>query len=732
MKAAIKNLICVSISAVLLFTGCGKKEGEESKSAVNIPMGRYVEKSFDLPLDGDTEALAGFIKDTDGRMNIIVQKRAESGLSYYSRTLQENGSWSEPAAEEWLNSASAGRDDFSVYQMTNGMNGKLYAICRTAELQSHLLVTNDRAAFQEVPMEGWDKKMPLGGSEYYPMIEAIAVAKNGMIAATTYSEGRIYTPEGKKTSYTFETGIQGAALAAGDNRFYTVNGNGDQVIVIAQETGSVLNAIPYEGRDFSTRLLAKDGTIYLFNTKGLHRVDENASTWETIIDGSLNSMSMPTLYPTAVQAGGNDDFYVIFNDSAGSGQKLMHYAYDETVPSVPSNVITVFSLQDNATVRQAIADFQRKNADVKVNYRVAMTEDSATTLSDNIRAFNTELLNGNGADVLILDKMPLDSYIEKGVLEDISDIINPMVSSGELLQNIAKAYESDGKIYAIPSRVVLPVMMGEKSDVEQSKSLETMADLGETSSVPVMESVSNETFLNEMLMLEGGRIMEENGGLREEALVQFLTDMKGLRDKMVMADNNVKSSVFRLGYGSSSFGQFRMQRGEALMSIYDLGGLQDAMLPMAVVDNMTDGVMDTINQTFKPAGIIGVNAAGNNKDIAKAFVQSVLSADVQSADLYDGFPVNDEALEKWIAWENDTLVSVSSSDGGDALTAQWPSETKRKELADMVRMVNTPYTEDSMLLELISAEITPMLEGKITPEAAAEKVLERSGAYLSE
>ena len=201
---------------------------------------------------------------------------------------------------------------------------------------------------------------------------------------------------------------------------------------------------------------------------------------------------------------------------------------------------------------------------------------------------------------------------------------------------------------------------------------------------------------------------------------------------MKMSDREVKSSMFRFGYGSSSFGQSRMQRGESLVSIYDLSGIQDSMLPLAIVENMENGVMDTVNQTFKPTGIIGVNAASQNKDTAKAFVQSILSADVQSADLYDGFPVNDKALEKWIDWENDTSVSVSSSDGEDALTAQWPDQVKREKLAGMVREVSTPYTEDSMLLELVSAEITPMFEGKITPEDAAKKVMERSRAYLSE
>lgn len=47
-------------------------------------------------------------------------------------------------------------------------------------------------------------------------------------------------------------------------------------------------------------------------------------------------------------------------------------------------------------------------------------EDTQGNVSeDTIRALNTELLGGKGADVLILDGLPVESYQEKGILLDI-------------------------------------------------------------------------------------------------------------------------------------------------------------------------------------------------------------------------------------------------------------------------------------------------------------------------
>ena len=57
--------------------------------------------------------------------------------------------------------------------------------------------------------------------------------------------------------------------------------------------------------------------------------------------------------------------------------------------------------------------YQRQNPDVRVSYEVALGDDSAVTESDAMRTLSTELLAGEGPDVLILDGMPVESYIEK-------------------------------------------------------------------------------------------------------------------------------------------------------------------------------------------------------------------------------------------------------------------------------------------------------------------------------
>ena len=48
------------------------------------------------------------------------------------------------------------------------------------------------------------------------------------------------------------------------------------------------------------------------------------------------------------------------------GGKVVLYKYDPDVPTVPENMISVYSLEEQDAVRQAIAQFQTENPDTIV------------------------------------------------------------------------------------------------------------------------------------------------------------------------------------------------------------------------------------------------------------------------------------------------------------------------------------------------------------------------------
>ena len=123
---------------------------------------------------------------------------------------------------------------------------------------------------------------------------------------------------------------------------------------------------------------------------------------------------------------------------------------------------------------------RQEYADIYVNLEIGMTDDNGVTLEDALKTLSTDILAGNGPDVLILDGMPVDSYVEKGILTDISDVVDEVKASDGLVDSIVKDSTKDGKIYTIPTRFLVSFITSDQQTVDAGKSTQALADRIET------------------------------------------------------------------------------------------------------------------------------------------------------------------------------------------------------------------------------------------------------------
>jgi molybdenum cofactor cytidylyltransferase len=88
--------------------------------------------------------------------------------------------------------------------------------------------------------------------------------------------------------------------------------------------------------------------------------------------------------------------------------------------------LTVWSLADSATARLAVNAYKKANPEVDVTFETAVqtdTDDVSAAINDALTQLNTELLAGEGPDVLLLDRVDYTTYINKGMLADMSDTV---------------------------------------------------------------------------------------------------------------------------------------------------------------------------------------------------------------------------------------------------------------------------------------------------------------------
>lgn len=72
--------------------------------------------------------------------------------------------------------------------------------------------------------------------------------------------------------------------------------------------------------------------------------------------------------------------------------------------------------------------------------------------------------------------MPVDSYIEKGLLADLSQVTQSIGEQEGMYENIADTYRTQEGLFAVPSRFSIPVIQAGQKALEGIDSLKTLAD----------------------------------------------------------------------------------------------------------------------------------------------------------------------------------------------------------------------------------------------------------------
>lgn len=214
--------------------------------------------------------------------------------------------------------------------------------------------------------------------------------------------------------------------------------------------------------------------IYLAGAKGVHRHVIGGGAMEQVIDANLSTLANPGYHLLGMITLENNEFMAIYSDS-----RLIRYVYDPTVPTVPNETVKLYSLTGIDTLRQAVSIYQTEHPEVYVEYEIGMEDNSSVTREDALKKLNTEIMAGNGPDVLILDGLPVDSYIEKGLLKDISPLIDGLSEEGKLFDNIVEAFRKDGKMYTVPCEIQLPTLLCKGKYMSDIQNLEDIADMVE-------------------------------------------------------------------------------------------------------------------------------------------------------------------------------------------------------------------------------------------------------------
>lgn len=517
----------------------------------------------------------------------------------------------------------------------------------------------------------------------------------------------------------------------------------------------------YNGSDYGDVYFfpGEDGALYIAGEKGLHRHVAGGNMTEQVIDGSLSMLSNPNYKISDMFCQENDTFLALFING-----KLIRFSYDETVPAVPENVLNIYSLEENDTVRLAISVYQASQHDVFVNYEVGMTGDGSVTREDALKKMNTEIMAGTGPDLIVMDGLPFSSYVEKGLLLDLTDYFAQYSAEEPLFDNVIDALKADGKAYVAPGYIYVPMIAGNKKYVENMTDMSSIADGIEAArrdnpGIDILRIGTGKGIIKRFSAVSEPLWQKEDGALDRAVLEEYLTACKRIYDAQMeglpadtiqyLDDLNVRwETIEGRTADTSEWGIFMETMDyigkEVIMPVgwltYPYGYSEIISLEKVkgFEDTMYRQMEGQCSHTFMPMTMLGISAASAQTEAAKDFMDAFLSAEVQSQTGY--FSVNRQAFDESLVLDYDVeddgsfsgLATMDEDGNMLELNLFWPDDEQTAELRSMFESLDTAYICDEVIADAVLTQGGYYVEGEKSLDEALDAIEKQVALYMAE
>ncbi len=697
-----KKILALGLIVALFvtsLTGCKKEEEKKRQES----KGRYVEKEISLP---NTSEIPAGLMWKDGKLGFVLV--TEEGL--FQSYTYDGKEWSEGKEETELNKEPLQQAD-GLMNVFLGRDGNLYR--RSGDSPD-----------MEVLRDGTKLLVNIKNS-------CVECFKDEKMVATIPTV-QIATPDQ-------------TLVSASDETIAVIGEDGTSVVFYDGKTFERKHTVSME-QSLEECMLepGKDGMWYVANQQGIHRITENGSIAETVMEGSNTYLGdAASMYLRGFVVGDSDEFYGLF--SGEEGWKLMQYVFDENAPAMAKTELSIYSLTENDTVSRAISAFRKEHPDVEIEYTWAVDRFEVVS-TDEIRSLNTELLAGSGADILLLDGLSYKTYMEKGVLEDVTEVAKELEQEGILPHVIQNTAQKDGKIYAISARIHVPLIYGTEEEVKACESLDALQAYAEKNREKKLFGYTEFDQIGMTLFhLFYPELQEEDGSLDEEKLVKLLQTVCQLYENGGLKEYNgysEKSKFYWLELKSYFMSNQEMTAPsyQEYVHMVETSGF-DSIRDIYYSSGNIQASIESIKNYYVPYTIAGINASSLHKKVAKEFISYLFKEEIQKKESYEGFTVSEKVLDQMPDYveTSEGKKDIRKYVGLDQNTREeyevkmgYPSKEETQKLVALIKNLDTPFYQEQIVTEMVLEELERLYCGKQSVEETAREICKKVDLYLAE
>lgn len=749
MRQSVRGITAAVMAAAITVAGINTGGVTAAGESGDTAMGRYMESEIALP-EGIWMLYSGRILD-DGSLRILASTETETAVwdsADNGTTWEESFTMPEEYADKYLYSGAISPE------------GAVFCdFAKDSELTDDISVLFSRdGQMTELELEESERGV---WQAFFPEEERLLLRGLGdqvvLVDSKTGEQLCNYNENENPVQFVWQAGSEVYVFGTEEVRVcdYQTGEEKPEDVIKGEIDANKDNFMIYSVASYPLIMSegTEEGEVYYCNSEGVFRYMQGGSIVEQLADGKLNSLAKPSVSLQEMHVREDGSLLVFASDSGEF--KIFCYTYQADVPAVPNKELHIYSLYDNADVQQAASMFQNQNPEYYVNLEIGISGDDAVTASDALRTLNTEIMAGSGPDILILDGMPVDSYIEKGVLKDLREVYGAIAQSDGLYENIAGAYAREESIYAIPTRFKMPILQGEAAILEKITDLSSLADTAQqlrqedTEISMIVDAGNIYWFLRAFYTACSPAMVTADGAFNSEAVKEFITYMKEIFELNQYDESETEYRYTYMGstddYGydmTAVSGSYNFLAGQCKLDEINLGSgylLGD----IATLDDQEN--LDympapyTGKNVFVPSTVAGISSKSSQTEGAEEFIKFLLSEIPQSSNQGGGFPVNKKAMEEEIPQEGVGLGgsgwTTMDEDGNRVeivFDTYGPSGEEKEKFMSMVETLDTPSLTDAVMEELILEQAGKCVAGEISVEEAVNTINQKMSLYLAE
>lgn len=526
---------------------------------------------------------------------------------------------------------------------------------------------------------------------------------------------------------------------------YFYEDDGMQVAVVDLEQGTIGEKYKIPGRAYDFSYYAGIGyDLYMTDSNGLYGYnigDEDKTLLMNYIDSDINS-------------------YNVYNVVAVNDKQFFALCDGENVPARftkvdPKDVkdkiqITLATVYTNWQVRQEVVNFNKSNEE----YRISIIDYNSLYGTDEdymagLNKLNTDIVSGKVPDILVVeDSMPVESYINKGLFEDLKPYINQdeEIELDNLMPNIIEAFSTDGKLYTLVPSYYIDTLVAKASDVgsERGWTIQEAVELMESrpEGTQFLSNVTREEMLDFCMSMADNQFIDWDTGKCNFNSDEFIRTIEFIKSFPEEVDMDEYDDDYWINY-DAMWRQGKVIASKVSISNFSYynyleeGTFGEKITMIGFPTFSGDG------SVIHPGLQLAISSKSQCKEGAWAFLRIFLTDEYQSGDTNYNLPVSIKRLKElaeeatkrpYYLDENGNKVEYDETYYVGDIEVVIPPMTKQEteELMEQLYSFTQVYHYDESLINIIKEEIAPYFKGQKSAKDVAAIINSRAQIYVSE